>query len=96
MSDNAWLTLQPHEAWHQPAEIAGTPDGLRALRDAIDQALERSVAKAAVLETDGEGYDLTVTVLDPDKPDGWPEPFYSWWEGIGLKDQLEKLTGARP
>ena len=66
------IHAQPH--WHAEAYIVGNSEGLKALRDAIDKALENGHAatphdEKPVFVTDGEGYVVHV-VKNDDKWDG--------------------------
>lgn len=48
------------EAWHSPVEIIASPEALRELRDAIDEALDEGTSKASMFESDGEGYSVYI------------------------------------
>jgi hypothetical protein len=55
--------------WHSPAIVEGTRDGLRALRDAIDEALRsnREGMSKHVYAGDGEGYSVIVRMRTADQ-----------------------------
>ncbi len=57
--------------WHDEAVIAANTNGLRALRDAIDQALSSGAAVARVMVEDGEGYRLGVIRIGPERFEDW-------------------------
>lgn len=52
--------ILPQAMWHDEAAIIGNEEGLRALRNAIDAALTREVARAEVFADDGEGYHAVI------------------------------------
>jgi hypothetical protein len=66
----ACVGLYPSDWPHTEAVIAGTREGLEALRRAIDEALEADGPAFAreVFDPDGEGHDLCVV------PVAWGEP----------------------
>lgn len=45
---------------HDEAYVVGTPEGLKALRSALDAAIASGQGDADVLAADGEGYRLTI------------------------------------
>jgi hypothetical protein len=55
-----WLHIVPQFSFHGEAEIRGSSDGLRALRDAIDAALSGGAGEATVFASNGEGYGVTI------------------------------------
>lgn len=58
-----YLNIYPQPAWHDPAFIIGTVDGIEALRDACQQALNSGESGAAeVMLGDGECYTLLVAI----------------------------------
>jgi len=69
-----WLHITSQFAEHGEAILTGTRDGLIALRDAVDKALETGDGKAAVYSTDGEGY-AAIVRLSSTKA-GLGEPVY--------------------
>jgi hypothetical protein len=52
--------------WHDEAYIVGNPAGLKALRDAIDEALSDRVGTADAYVNDGEGF--RTIIINHDKP----------------------------
>jgi hypothetical protein len=56
--------------WHDAAFLIGTPDALKALRDAITAALVTGTGNVKTFANDGEGY--TVYVVSRDDMDGVP------------------------
>jgi len=51
-----------HEAW-----LAGTEEGLRALRNGIDAALREDAASATAVASDGEEYRVLVVKVAPER-----------------------------
>lgn len=68
-----WLHIYGQFCWHSDANIRGTREGLTALRDAINDALETGEGKAAVVASDGEGYPVIVTRVNTCAALGSPE-----------------------
>lgn len=66
MGDNPIVQVYSQECPHEEAFIVGTKDGLTRLRQAIDEALEKSVSHADVFVSDGEGYTLGVLLNEAD------------------------------
>ena len=63
--DVGYLHIWGQASEHDDATIIGSEKALKALRDAIDAAIERTVAGAGtVFAGDGEGYYVTVVCLD--------------------------------
>lgn len=60
------LHLYGQKDWHDEAYIVGTPDGLRALLAAVQQALETGEGHALPTVSDGEYYHLFVVQMDED------------------------------
>lgn len=50
------LHIYAQEMWYDESYIAGTPEALKLLRDAIDAAIENGSSKAGYFVCDGEGY----------------------------------------
>lgn len=70
-TDIVALHVYGPEAWHNSAYVIGNPNGLKALRDAIDEALEKGTAKReCIVASDGEGFYIRVGCLDED----WQSP----------------------
>lgn len=63
MSDN-FLHIYAQTDWHSESFIVGTTPALKALRDAIDQALEKNSAVTESMVNDGEGFDIVVACVD--------------------------------
>lgn len=63
------LQLYAQEAWHMEAFIVGNKEGLLALRNAIDEALqsEKKQSVAHVSPTDLEGYEAHVIFVGDDE-----------------------------
>lgn len=87
------IYAQPYQ--HQKAEIRGTIDGLRALRAAIDAAIENREGTTRVIATDGEGYHAVVTRVNivslvgplPYTEEPWPQIRHEAWRSA--PDQSE-------
>lgn len=61
-----WMHVYPQYIWHSEATICGTRQGIEALRDALNAALDdpQGVTLASgFFASDGEGYALHVHVL---------------------------------
>lgn len=71
MSDEAtpMLHLYAQPFWHAEAYIVGDREGLTALRNAIDAALETGRATALPFASDGEGYELEIVAVSTE--DAW-------------------------
>lgn len=56
------LHLYAQDSWHMEAFIVGNKEGLIALREAIDEALQSETGQAVahVFPTDGEGYEAHI------------------------------------
>lgn len=68
--DDPMLHVYGQYCEHDDVQIVGNEVGLRALREAIDRALEKGTAEARdFFVGDGEGYDVTVAKRDV----GWEE-----------------------
>lgn len=65
---DTWLHVYGQAQWHSEVTIEGTRDGLKALRDAIDQALRtnREGLSDHLYAGDGEGYRAIVRVCTGD------------------------------
>lgn len=63
MSDN-FLHVYAQSDWHSESYIVGTTQSLKALRDAIDQALQDETGVTESMVNDGEGFDLVVACVD--------------------------------
>lgn len=68
-----WLHVYAQYMWHSPATIRGTKAGLEALRAAIDRALAGDEGRASVMATDGEGYDVMISMVNLVSAVGTPE-----------------------
>lgn len=66
MSNNPYLHLYGQGQWHGDAYIIGNTEGLKALRDAIDRALneERGASSLSAFVNDGEGFYTGVVKID--------------------------------
>lgn len=72
------LHIYAQEFWHSPAEIMGSREALKALRDVIDTALltgQESHSKA--MAVDGEGYSVIINIRDEKALNARPLPYYS-------------------
>ena len=70
------LHIYPSACEHDEVTIIGTPDGLRALRDALTAAIERNgPKKAIVFANDGEGYWVCIAPVDPGTFDDMAEHY---------------------
>lgn len=58
--DTPWLHIRSQFTYHAEAEIRGTREGLTALRDAVNEALEGGVGEGRAYASDGEGYGLFI------------------------------------
>ena len=64
----AVLMIVPQEDEHGEATITGNVTGLKALRHAIDQAIEtKKPISVPLFAPDGEGYDLYVSMVSNEK-----------------------------
>lgn len=63
------LHLYAQDSWHMEAFIVGNQEGLIALRDAIDEALQskKGQAVAHAFPTDGEGYEAHIICIGEDE-----------------------------
>lgn len=63
------LHIYGQSMWHSEASIEGTRDGLKALRDAIDEALRtsREVRTEPLFTGDGEGYRTVIRIKSADQ-----------------------------
>jgi hypothetical protein len=75
LKSTPWLHIRPQHWNHDPAEIVGTPSGLSALREAIDDALETRDGERDVFASDGEGYGVKVRCSRT--LSGLGQPFYT-------------------
>jgi hypothetical protein len=62
-------------SWHSESLIYATADGLRALREAIDHALEHGTGFTTATVNDGEGYFALVVRADESDFDGAQGPY---------------------
>lgn len=94
-----WLHVYGQFCWHSEATIRGTRDGLIALRDAIDAAIETGSGSAEVIASDGEGYSVDVIRSSTVRGIGRPEYIMEREHELGkqeLRRQREfKLLAAR-
>ena len=51
-----YLHIYAQDVWHDEAFIVGNREGLEALRDALNKALENPFSTARCFVNDGEGY----------------------------------------
>jgi hypothetical protein len=58
------IHIYGQQFFHDDAFIIGTREGLTALRDAINEALEKGRAVTEVFVNDGEGYDICIALND--------------------------------
>ncbi len=58
------LHLFGQHSWHGDAYIAGSPESLKRLRDAVDSAIQKGYGRTEAWQNDGEGYDLFVVSLE--------------------------------
>ena len=84
---------QPCE--HFEARIVGNDSGLRVLRDAIIKALREGQASSGELfASDGEGYQVEVTLM----PDDWHDPkwddpkYYPHYCDRGYADDVDRIA----
>lgn len=69
------LHIYGQTIWHDEAYIAGTPEALSLLRDAIDEALRTGSGKAECFVCDGEGYRVDVVATDDENMDKMAVPY---------------------
>lgn len=90
ISGAPFLHVFPQHSWHSPATIRGNIAALKALRDAIDAAIEKGEASARAFATDGEGYEILIERCATMAHIG--EPFYAMQEivqGVLREGQYE-------
>lgn len=79
------LHIYPQEFFHGEAWIAGTKEGLTALRDALTRAIDTNEpAATTAFPTDGEGYRVFVLPLSKDRMDELRLAYYdveNLWKG---------------
>ncbi len=80
------LHLYAQPFWHAEAYIVGDREGLTALRDAIDAALDTGRGTASPFASDGEGYELEVLAVSTED---------AWRLGVPYTDEmaLDKRKG---
>lgn len=86
----AFLHVYPQHSWHSPATIRGNVEALKALRDALDEAISEGKSAARAFATDGEGYEILVERCATMAHIG--EPFYAMQEiaqGVLREGQYE-------
>ena len=67
------LHVYPSELQHHPVQIAGTPDALRRLSEALLRACESAeVVKVEMMANDGEGYYVVITRRNEHEMDAFP------------------------
>lgn len=66
------LHIHAQKAHHDDAFIVGSREGLLAMREAIDLALDDCTAAAEVSVGDGEGYHVLIMLIDTDEH-GFPD-----------------------
>lgn len=104
--NDAFLHIYAQDQWHADAFIVGNAEALKALRDAIDRALERGHGYASCYVNDGEGYyTAVVKVDDKEKLDRLGVPYTDEVAGAQSVDNpiwpwdlpgaVEALTEAR-
>jgi len=72
------INLYSQFTYHEDAKIIGDREGLMALRDALNAALDCIDKKPCMIDvyaSDGEGYTLSVICLDDDAI--FPSPYYA-------------------
>lgn len=67
------LHAYSQDSWHDDLVVAGDEEGLKALRNAIDEALQEGHGQSGVFVNDGEGY--RALVLRKDNLDDLPVPY---------------------
>jgi thiamine monophosphate kinase len=77
MSEHRLLQIYGQRGPHDEVAIVGNPVGLRALRDAINNALDKMQDVTEVMIADGEHYELAVTLQCED----WQDDA---WQGLAL------------
>lgn len=58
------IHIYPQESWHMDAYIVANREGLQALKEAIDEALDRENAEVEAFVSDGEGYEIEIILND--------------------------------
>jgi len=84
---NEILHIYAQSSWHDNATIAGTPESLKALRGAIDTAIQKGVAKCDSFVNDGEGYTIIVQSMSADEAERIAAPY---------TDEIASEKGGRP
>lgn len=79
---NGLLHVYGQRAWHDEVLIKGTPDALRALRQAIDDALHVGTALSQPLfVNDGEGFVVHIECNTEDEMDEARKPYSADYAG---------------
>jgi hypothetical protein len=72
------LHVYAQDAWHDDAQIIGTPESLRALAAALMRAADTGHTRlSGCMAGDGEGYDVEIVTVTEDVLDTLPVP-YTW------------------
>jgi hypothetical protein len=81
------LHVYPSELHHHPVQIAGTPDALRRLSEALLRACESAeVVKVEMMANDGEGYQVEIARATEQQMDEMPAHYSQLglpWELFG-------------
>lgn len=104
------LHIYGQSVWHDPAFIVGNVSALKALRDAIDQAIKnlkegKKVSNADFCTNDGEWYNIYVIVDEEnlerralpytDEVARENDPDARWpWQDINSLNRLNRLNGS--
>lgn len=90
------LHIYAQEIWHDEAYIAGTPEALTLLRDAIDAALKTGTGRAECFVCDGEGYRIEVVATDDEKMDKMAVPYTDQAARASAGDNFGPWSLLRP
>ena len=83
--DPAVMHVYGQDCEHEEAFIVGNETALRALRDALDAALNGGLGQATVFAADGEGYILHVIKHPTQRIDRLQLPYSGWERRYGME-----------
>lgn len=96
--DLGWCHIYSQYANHSPALIQGNRIALKAIRDAIDRALQTGMDghSESIFTADGEGYGVTVQIRNLKFLEGRPLPYAAPWAGgVGQREFEQELENQK-